>query len=92
MLTLYSFCRALRATYRKPQDKSHEQVVDAHGHFARTGRALAEVTEYFGQIMTRKQTVFHGIDRIMYFSSFTEYFNAPTSTTISQDVGTYVAS
>ena len=58
-----------------------------HSSLYRVGRALYEVADYFGQIMGRKQKVYHGLNRKMFFKGFTEYFYAPTSTTESTAVG-----
>ena len=64
-----------------------KRVMDSHTEFYHVGRALYEAADHFGKIMQRNQTVYHGLDRKMTFRSFTEYFNAPTSTTTAISVG-----
>ena len=64
-----------------------QKVMDSHTEFYHVGRALYEAADHFGKIMQRNQTVYHGLDRKMTFRSFTEYFNAPTSTTTAISIG-----
>ena len=39
--------------------------------------------------MRRNDRVYHGLSTVMFFRSFTEYFNAPTSTTTEMSVGMF---
>ena len=56
--------------------------------FYHVGRALYEAADHFGKSMNlNHKPVYHGLDRKMNFCSFTEYFNAPMSTTEDLSVG-----
>ena len=88
---IYSFCAALRSTFRQSGDGSSgmltKSAMNRHAALYHIGRALYESADYFGQLMRPKDKVYHGLSQKMQFSSFTEYFNAPTSTTTKRSVG-----
>ena len=62
--------------------------MERHREFGHIGRALEETADFFGERLER--TVYHGINRVMFFSAFEQYFNAPTSTTIAKSVGMFI--
>ena len=88
LLLLYRFCREFRLTFRKLSESETEiDIIDRHSVFYHFGRALSEIADHFGEKMARNDRVYHGLSTVMFFRSFTEYFNAPTSTTTEMSVG-----
>ena len=86
---VHSLCSAFRRTFRRIDNEiTDKEVMDRHTSFYHMGRALMETGDYFGENLKQKEKVMHGLNEMMYFTSFTEYFNAPISTTQSKDVGT----
>ena len=84
------FCREFRQTFRKLSESETEiDVIDRHAVFYHFGRALSEIADHFGEKMKRNDRVYHGLSTVMFFRSFTEYFNAPTSTTTEVNVGMF---
>eukprot|EP01084_Bolivina_argentea_P169602 293997_1 len=78
------FCTAFRSTYRKINNETNaDQVVERHQELYRYARALFESVELFGQRMSADLTVYHGLNKVMYFEEFTAWFNQPISTTMS---------
>ena len=49
-------------------------------------RALFVAIHYYGERMTPKTVVWHGVSRKMKFESFAAYFECPTSTSTSKSV------
>lgn len=49
-------------------------------------RALFVAIHFYGERMTPKTVVWHGVDHRMKFESFATYFESPTSTSMSQQV------
>ena len=87
---LTNFCREFRNTFRTKSEKEDmAKVSERHEEFYHFGRALFEIADHFGETMGPKVRVYHGLSIKMCFGSFSEYFNAPTSTTTSKSVGTY---
>ena len=87
---LHRFCREFRQTFRKlSKSESEIDIIDRHSLFYHFGRALAELSDHFGEKMERNDRVYHGLSTVMFFRSFTEYFNAPTSTTTDVNVGMF---
>lgn len=82
------FCTAFRATYRR-LDKEHNdsQVSERHLQLYHFARSLYEAAEFFGRAMTPDLTLYHGLNKVLYFSKFTEYFKQPISTTPSFQKG-----
>ena len=89
---VYRFCTTLRSTFRESAGASSNDEIksatERHSAFYNVGRALYEAADHFGKIMGPKQRVYHGLSQRMKFASFTEYFNAPTSTMRFKSVGT----
>ena len=82
------FCTAFRATYRRLDGEKHDsQVSERHLQFYHYARALFEAAEFFGQRMTPDLKLYHGLNKVLYFSKFTEYFKQPISTTPSFQKG-----
>ena len=92
-MTLYfsnSFCREFRKTFRKMSESETEiDIIHRDVVFYHFGRALSEIADHFGEKMGRNDRVYHGLSTVMFFRSFTEYFNAPTSTTTDVNVGMF---
>eukprot|EP01084_Bolivina_argentea_P276244 471332_1 len=79
-----NFCTAFRKTYRKINNETTEQeVVNRHKQLYNFARCLFEAVEFFGEEMDPKLKVYHGLNCVMNFEKFTEYFNQPLSTTTS---------
>ena len=84
-----SLCRAFRETFRRlTDDEPVKDVMDRHSVFYHFGRALSEAVEHFGTALRANEKVFHGLNCSLFFRSFTEHFNAPTSTTKDENTGT----
>eukprot|EP01083_Nonionella_stella_P011368 32312_1 len=76
-----AFCTKFRSTYRKLSSEKEEVVTKKHEELYYYARSLYESIEFFGHDMTDDLTVYHGLNRILFFSSFTAYFNQPISST-----------
>lgn len=82
------FCTAFRATYRRMDDETDDaQPTKRHLQFYHFARALFEAAEFFGERMLPEMTLYHGLNKVLYFSKFTEYFKQPISTTPSFQKG-----
>eukprot|EP01083_Nonionella_stella_P005178 15024_1 len=78
------FCTAFRATYRKINEKERvSQITARHTQLYWFSRFLFESCQFFGQEMTKKMRVYHGLSKELFFERFTAYFNIPISTTTS---------
>eukprot|EP01084_Bolivina_argentea_P058044 105984_1 len=78
------FCTGFRKTYRKIKyEIDEEAVTNRHKQLYYYARSLFESVELFGQEMSTKMSVYHGLNVEMKFRHFTEYFNQPMSTTTS---------
>lgn len=85
----FSLCRTFRETFRRlTDDEPVKDVMDRHSAFYHFGRALSEAAEHFGTELRANEKVFHGLNCSLFFRSFTEHFNAPTSTTKDENTGT----
>eukprot|EP01083_Nonionella_stella_P285217 970867_1 len=84
---LTQFCTVLRQTYRKKDDESEdEQVSERHQQLYHYSRSLFEAVEFYGHFMEPNLTVYHGLNKVLYFNHFTAYFYQPISTTTSLQV------
>eukprot|EP01084_Bolivina_argentea_P270527 460024_1 len=82
------FCTAFRESYRRINNETtDENAKIRHRQFYNYARALYEAVEFFGSEMTSTFKVYHGLDRVMYFSRFTTYWNQPISTTKKEETG-----
>eukprot|EP01084_Bolivina_argentea_P091183 164168_1 len=78
------FCCSFRATYRKINEEiDDEQVTNRHRELYFYSRCLFESVQFYGQEMSSKSIVYHGLSIVLEFEKFTSYFNAPLSTTTS---------
>lgn len=83
-------CTFIRETYRRIKgDSTDKEVKDRHTAVYHMGRALLEGVEYFGKSLWKKDKIYHGLSLTMFFSEFTGYFHAPTSTTIDKSIGMF---
>eukprot|EP01084_Bolivina_argentea_P262137 443229_1 len=79
-------CTSYRASYRRLEnDKNNDDVRKRHKIFYYLSRMLFETIEFFGETMTNKDLVFHGLDKELLFDNFITHFNAPMSTTIVKE-------
>eukprot|EP01084_Bolivina_argentea_P023070 42958_1 len=75
------FCYRFRQTYRRIDDETKTETTNRHRELYYYARALYETFELFGTQMSKKLTVYHGLDKMMYFQRFSAFFNQPISTT-----------
>ena len=88
---VHSFCAELRCTFRRLGDEqTNIAVMRRHAEFYHVGRALYEAGDHFGSILGAKKKVLHGLNTPLKFKAFSEYFNAPTSTTIDMNAGMHM--
>eukprot|EP01084_Bolivina_argentea_P193039 331264_1 len=79
------FCTAFRSTYRISNEQDTEKsVTKSHQSLYWFARTLWEAIEFFGQPMSKKMEVFHGLNKVLCFERVTSYFNQPISTTTSK--------
>eukprot|EP01084_Bolivina_argentea_P259699 438288_1 len=60
-----------------------QQVTERHKQVYYYSRCLFEAIEFFGEQMSSDLKVYHGLNKVMYFSRLTAYFNQPISTSPS---------
>eukprot|EP01083_Nonionella_stella_P225979 802966_1 len=78
---LTTFCTKFRETYRRKKGENDDgDVTQRHLEIYHFSRALYESVEFFGQRMTGKEKVYHGLNCKLYFQKFTAFFNQPMST------------
>eukprot|EP01083_Nonionella_stella_P241273 842644_1 len=81
---LSKFCTAYRSTYRLIDDeKTAFEVTQRHRQLYYYSRALFEAIEFFGSLMESGLSVYHGLNKVMFFESFRTFFNQPISTTLN---------
>eukprot|EP01083_Nonionella_stella_P014291 40174_1 len=76
-----AFCTEFRSTYRQLSSENNEDVTERHQQLYYYARSLYESIEFFGTYMSDDLKVYHGLDRVLFFSKFTTFFNQPISTT-----------
>eukprot|EP01083_Nonionella_stella_P027538 75905_1 len=86
-----SFCTIFRQTYRRINNEPREKVVRRHRELYYYAKSLYEAIEFFGECMSPSMKVFHGLDRIVFFSKFTTFFCQPLSTTTALNVANIFA-
>ena len=89
---IFRFRDAFRATFRRIEgDSTDKDVMNRHTAFYHIGRALFEAVEYFGKVLEPNRKVFHGLNKKVYFTSFSEYFNIPMWPTKKKIIGMFTA-
>ena len=75
-------------TYRaKNKDEPSEDIVDKHcKNFYHFGRFLYAAIKFFGEKMDKNIRVYHGLNKIMVFESFSYFAAGPTSTSIDKTI------
>ena len=76
------FCSEFRSTYRKIDGETTTKEVESrHVQLYHFSRYLFESVEFYGFRMQKSLTVYHGLNKLLYFGNFNAYFNQPISTT-----------
>eukprot|EP01084_Bolivina_argentea_P281365 481395_1 len=77
-------CTEFRKTYRRiDNETTDEAVTTRHIQLYHYARSLLEAVQFYGDEMSTKMKVYHGLNKVMNFPKFTAYFNQPISTSIS---------
>ena len=88
-----ALCSAFRATFRLLKGETEvAQVEERHRELYHMARGLFEAVQFFGESMSDKDAVYHGLNVVMQFAEFVAYFDQPVSTTKNRDIGTLSAS
>eukprot|EP01084_Bolivina_argentea_P027809 51668_1 len=64
-------------------ETEEEEVSERHQQLYHYSRSLFEAVEFYGSYMEPHLTVYHGLNKVLYFNNFTAYFFQPISTTTS---------
>eukprot|EP01084_Bolivina_argentea_P030997 57406_1 len=87
--------RELKKTYRIiDADNSYKDMIKRHKKFAYWGKYMLEAVEVFGEewdINKEPDSLFHGIDKTLYFFQSVARFFSPVSTTDDPDVAEHFA-
>eukprot|EP01084_Bolivina_argentea_P271308 461614_1 len=82
------FCTKFRTSFRRiDNEQTEDEAKSRHNQFYNYARALFEAVEFFGTRMDDNVKVYHGLNRVLFFSHFTAYFEQPISTTKSMESG-----
>eukprot|EP01084_Bolivina_argentea_P310003 536296_1 len=82
--------RECTRSFRKlSSTETDEELKDHHSEWANWAKALREAVEVWGiyfEEAPSKEKFFHGINRQMVFSGFSQRFCSPTSMSLSEDI------
>eukprot|EP01084_Bolivina_argentea_P066653 121522_1 len=79
------FCTSFRRTYRRIGNETTDKEVEKrHIELYFYSHCLYTAVEFYGQPMDKNMKVFHGLNQMMKFESFTAHFNQPISTTTDE--------
>eukprot|EP01083_Nonionella_stella_P238569 835889_1 len=81
-----AFCTVFRQTFRRTNNESSMKVTKRHLQLYYYARSLYESVEFFGEYMRPRLKVYHGLNRVLFFTKFTAYFNQPISCTTQLSV------
>eukprot|EP01084_Bolivina_argentea_P307396 531323_1 len=79
LCTKYRTC--FRAIY---ENERNDEIIFRHSKFYFFSRFLFEAIEFYGSVLEKDMTVYHGLNQPFLFSHFSTHFNAPTSTTYDE--------
>jgi len=87
-----AFCLKFCDSFRQKENESTEEWLRKHAQYCHLAKNLREVVECFGATFSASTIFFRGIKKEFVFDKTILYFNAPTSTTLKQEIAYHFSS